>query len=457
MTTITLPNNWSVREYQQPAWDARMRGINRFCLVWHRRGGKDSFGLNLAAVESQKRVGLYWHMLPTQVQARKVVWNGIDRMGRRMIDQAFPHEMRANTNKSEMLIELKNGSMWQCVGADNYDALIGSNPIGTIYSEYSVADPMAWNYLRPILAENEGWAAFIFTARQRNHGYKMAQMARKNPNWFFSCMTVDDTRRPDGSPVITPAMIQEERGSGMSEGMVQQEYYCDFDAMNDGALFGDELTLMKKESRVGHFPPDPALEVHTFWDLGVSDRNSIVMVQATEGKVRCVGHYCNRNKGMPFYFKVLKDWAKVFSVSFGQHFGPHDIEQRVYTDHRVRTRREIALQDHQWRFEVTPNTLLPDQMEAARSVFPKVFINETEYEYDEPSLNGLLDALESSTRQYDEKLQTFKDRPLHDWSSHSVSAYLNMSVNMRGWMFEDVKVKPFTAPVEMKQDWSPLD
>lgn len=432
-----------------------MQGIDRHCLVWHRRAGKDSFGLNIAAVESQRRVGLYWHMLPQQTHARKVIWNGIDREQRRMIDQAFPPPMRAATNKSEMLIEFKNGSMWQCVGSDNYDALIGSNPVGIVFSEYSVADPLAWNYLRPILAENGGWAIFIFTARQRNHGYRLAQMAKRNPKWFYSTLTVDDTKRPDGRPVISAEVIQEERDSGMSEDMVSQEYYCDFDAMNDGALFGNEMVKLKKESRIGHHPPDPSLPVHTFWDIGVNDRNSIVMVQAAQNRITCVGHYSNRGKGMPFYFKVLRDWARVFEVSFGQHFGPHDIEQRVYSDPRARTRREIALQDHQWRFEVTPAMPLGDQMEAARAVFPKVYINETEYEYEEPSLNGLMDALESATREYDEKLQNFKDRPTHDWTSHTVSAFLNMGVNMRSWMFEDSAMPRLTKPVVAKQKWSP--
>jgi len=443
MPEIILPNGWSTREYQAPAWEARVvNGVLRLCLVWHRRAGKDSFGLNVTAVETQKRVGLYWHMLPSQVQARKVIWNGIDKNGRRMIDQAFPQEMRANTQKHEMLIEYKNGSMWQCVGSDNYDALMGGNPVGVVFSEYSVADPMAWNFIRPILAENGGWAIFIFTARQRNHGYKLAMMAKNNPKWFYSLQTVKDTKRPDGTPVITQQAVQDEIDDGMSENMADQEFNCNFDAMNDGALFGDELVKLKKEKRIGHYPVDPAIPVHTFWDLGVNDRNSIIMVQATQNKITLVGHYCNRNKGMPYYFKVLKDWAKDNNASFGRHFGPHDIDKRVYSDPRARTRLQIAFEDHGWAFEKTANMLLADQMEAARSVFPKVFISETEYEYEDASLNELLDALESATREYDERYQTFKDRPLHDWTSHTVSAFLNMGVNMREWMFDDAP-KPF--------------
>ena len=76
-------------------------------------------------------------MLPTVVQGRKVVWNGIDYYGRRIIDQVFPEQIRKRTNNNEMLIETVNGSMWQVTGSDNYNSLVGSNPVGVVFSEWS--------------------------------------------------------------------------------------------------------------------------------------------------------------------------------------------------------------------------------------------------------------------------------------------------------------------------------
>ena len=57
----------------------------------------------------------------------------------------------APTREQEMLIEFKSGSVWQLVGSDNYNSLMGSPPRGIVYSEYSIANPMAWAYLMPIL------------------------------------------------------------------------------------------------------------------------------------------------------------------------------------------------------------------------------------------------------------------------------------------------------------------
>src|SRR4051812_43440467 len=126
---IELPNGWRPRSYQRPMWDYLEKGGRNAVGVWHRRSGKDSLMLNYTAVAAHQRKGVYWHMLPEAEQARKAVWNGIDREGRRIIDQAFPPEIRKAYDKQTMTIELKCGSMWQLVGSDNYNSLVGSNPV----------------------------------------------------------------------------------------------------------------------------------------------------------------------------------------------------------------------------------------------------------------------------------------------------------------------------------------
>ena len=134
-------------------------------------------------------------MLPTQRQAKKVIWNGLDGEGRRIVDQAFPKELRTRSDATEMLIELKNGSIWQLCGSDNYDSLVGANPVGVVFSEWSLCNPKAWDYIRPILAENGGWALFIYTPRGTNHGKALYSMAIDNDAWMASLLTVEDTTR----------------------------------------------------------------------------------------------------------------------------------------------------------------------------------------------------------------------------------------------------------------------
>ena len=213
------------RPYQLPLKDYFYGGGKRAVAVWHRRAGKDTTALDLTKILAVQRVGLYWHMLPTLAQARKVIWDGIGKDGQRVMQTWRANDgLVTNENKADMKLDLVNGSIWQLVGSDNYDSLIGSNPLGVVFSEWSVADPRAWEFIRPILAENGGWALFIYTPRGRNHGYRTYQMAKQNPNWFCELLTVDDTS------AIPAEAIQDDRDAGMPPEVVEQEYWCSFDA-----------------------------------------------------------------------------------------------------------------------------------------------------------------------------------------------------------------------------------
>jgi phage terminase large subunit len=163
-TQISLPYLFTPREYQVPFLNAWDNGCKRLILVGHRRMGKDKMIFAQMAKKMQERVGTYFYFLPTYTQAKKVIWTGADREGFRFLDH-FPPQLVRNKNEQEMRIEMKNGSILQLVGADNIDRIVGTNPIGVVFSEYALMKPQVWNMLSPILAENGGWAVFIFTPR----------------------------------------------------------------------------------------------------------------------------------------------------------------------------------------------------------------------------------------------------------------------------------------------------
>jgi hypothetical protein len=234
--------------HQQRVRDARDRGVDRFFLPWHRRGGKDTFALDFAREEMLKRPGSYWHLFPFHVQAKRAIWKGIDaRGGVRFIDRAFPKHMRSGENDTEMSLSIKGPkgeASWQMLGSDNYDRMVGSNPIGIIFSEWALCDPAAWDYIRPILIENGGWALFITTFRGRNHAWRMYQTVKELENWYTELLTIDDTYRLDGSPIVSKADVQKEIAAGMKPALVQQEFYCDPDAATDGAIFSRQHTRL---------------------------------------------------------------------------------------------------------------------------------------------------------------------------------------------------------------------
>ena len=123
-----------------------------------------------------------------------------------------------------MKIKTVNGSYYQIVGVDkSLDWLRGTNPVGVILSEYSVMTPLAWDVIRPILKENGGWALFNYTPMGENHGFDLYQMAKNNPDWFCSLLTVNDTKRDDGSPLVSEKDIEEERNECYVETVKEAE------------------------------------------------------------------------------------------------------------------------------------------------------------------------------------------------------------------------------------------
>lgn len=407
---IRLPYEWTPRQYQLPLWRSLQSGCKRAVAVWHRRSGKDAVALNWTAVASTQRVGTYWHMLPEKEQARKAVWNGLDKKGRRIIDYCFPEQIRKNTLNNEMLIELRSGSFWQLCGSDHYDSLVGSNPVGVVFSEYSVGNPAAWDYIRPILLENGGWAIFLYTPRGRNHGHKLFQMAKGNPDWFAEMLTVNETL------CISPEEIESERNSGMDDDMVQQEYFCSWEGVRQGSIFGEQLSKARAEGRIGDIPYDRHLAVNTFWDLGHSDATSIIAHQGDGIRDRFLKSYENVGQDIPHYVGILKDWGYLY----GNHYLPHDAKNVTVASKSNPLGKNVweqliglGLRD----LKLVPRT--PDKWTAINATRMKF---STAY-FDAKGCEGLIDALASYHKKWDEARQCFSNDPYHDWSSNYCDAF----------------------------------
>lgn len=218
---INLPYKYTPRDYQLNLLGALDGGKNRALIVWNRRSGKDKTCFNFMIKKAFEKVGTYFYFLPTYSQAKKVIWDNIDNEGFRMLDH-IPKDLIKSTNATELKIELKNGSVIQLIAADEFKKSgVGTNPVGVVFSEYSITDPEAWRFVSPILAVNGGWAIFNFTPRGMNHAWTLLQQVKDNPKWFVEILTVDDTK------VLQGEALEEEKQNNPQD-LFEQEYYCKF-------------------------------------------------------------------------------------------------------------------------------------------------------------------------------------------------------------------------------------
>jgi len=435
---IVLPNNWRPRPYQRPLWDYLENGGKRAIGIWHRRAGKDDVLLHRTAVAAFERVGSYWHCLPEYAQARKAIWAAVNpHTGKRRIDEAFPHELRESTNEQEMFIRFINGSTWQAIGSDRYNSLVGAGVAGFVGSEWALANPSAWAYIRPMLEENDGWAAFITTPRGRNHAKSMVDMAEGNPRWFSQVLSIYDTKalseeQLDESLKEYIALYGEDIGRAQFE----QEYECSFNAAILGAFYAREMVAVRKEGRIDEeLEAIPGKPVHRAWDIGVKDDTSIWWFQVVGGQVFILDCYSQSGVGVDHYADIVHKRNEEYGWRSGIDFVPHDAKIKEWGSGRTRveTMKMLGLNP-----QLCVNATKMDGINAARQTLARcVFHPRTEAQG--------LSALEQYRREWDDDKKTFKASEVHDWSSHLADAFRYLALSWRT-VPEPVEVKDEAPP-----------
>lgn len=307
-----------------------------------------------------------------------------------------------------MKINFINGSVLQLVGSDNIDSIVGTNPKIIVFSEYAIQTPQAWDYLRPILKVNKGYAIFVSTPRGKNHFYDLVNMAKNDPNWFCEILTIDDTK------VLTQSDLDEERAQGMSDEMIQQEYMCSFSRGVDGTYYGRLIEKAYQDKRICNVSYEPRSTVNTAWDLGFGDATSIIFWQDIGGECRIIDFFESQGEGIASYVKVLQSKPYVY----GTHYLPHDggsgslqtgqTMQGVLQDLGIRTtilerEKDISI-----------------GIEAVRSLLSICFI-------DDKKCKHLIKCLENYHKRFLERQNTYSDTPEHDWTSHAADAVRYMA------------------------------
>ena len=411
--TIQFPHKYIPRLYQFPLWDSfykgRMQlgvdddkdpGFRRmFYLLWHRRAGKDRTCLNILAREMARKVGTYYYLFPEFAQGKRAVWEGIGKDGFRYIDHFPENYLDGKPNETELKIRFKNGSVFQIIGVSEIDRVMGTNPLGCVFSEYSLQNPKGWEFISPILLENKGWAIFNCLPRGKNHGYKLWNIAQLHPEfWFSQKLTIEDTE------VLTKADMEMERAMGRSEEFIRQEFYCDFTAALEGAYYNDVYAQAEKEGRFCDVPYNPRFPVHTVWDLGTGDTMAIGFFQCAGEYFHLIDYVEGGGKGFPYFSKVLKDKPYIY----GKHFAPHDIKHtEIGTGKtRIEMAREVGI-----IFEEVPNIGVQNGIDFARIFFHKLKVDKTKCAW-------WLELIPQYTKEYDDLNKVFSDRPLHNFASH---------------------------------------
>ncbi len=448
---MQIPHRYTPRIYQAPFYNSLADGFLRSVAVWHRRCGKDFTAFNMTIKESLKRIGTYFYFFPTYAQGRKTIWEGFDYSGQPFLSCLPPGTHR---NETEMKATLPWGSVIRIIGTDKFDSIVGPNPVGCVFSEFALQDPRAHDLVRPILAENKGWAAYVYTPRGKNHGHDVMERAKndKTGRWFYSFLTVKDTIRDDGTPVVSEADIDAERQDGMPEDLIQQEFYCSFDLGIEGSYYAKQMALLERQGRVLPHLFDAEYPVFTAWDLGVGDSCAIWFFQLVGNEIRWIDYYEHAGEGMDYYFHILENLRQEMGYRYHAHYAPHDVTYREKF-----SGRSIMDQAADGGFDFIE---VPRDYNVNSGIMTVRALLQRSY-FDEHRTADGRKALINYRKEFNAKLKVYSDKPLHNWASHGADAFRCGSSAIRGGVRSEKRmtaeeVRQLEAKHGFNRIWSPL-
>ena len=364
----------------------------------HRRAGKTVACVNELlgrALYTEKVTPKYAYLGPFRGQVKQVAWQYLKDYGERYI---------AKVNETELCVELLNGARIFLAGADNPDSLRGLFLDGVILDEYADMKPTIWGaVLRPMLADREGWAVFIGTPKGHNGFYDIAQLAQKEPDWFFM------TLRASESGLLKAKELESAKRS-MTPDQYEQEFECSFEAAITGGVYSKWMAQAEADGRIGKVPVLPGVPVCTAWDLGFDDATAIWWFQVLRGEIRVIDYYENNGEAIPHYCEVIHSRG----YEYGKHYVPHDAANELL----AAGGRSIVQQAHGLgvKMYVVPATSQQNGIEATRMTLGSCW-------FDRDKCGPGIEALKLYEFQWDEERKIFREKPKHNWASHGADAF----------------------------------
>ena len=383
-------------------------------IVAHRRCGKTVACINdliVKALLENKKHAQYAYIAPFYSQAKSVAWRYLER---------FSEPVMVKANQSELWVELINGARIRLFGADNPDALRGNFLDGVVLDEMADMKPNLWGeIIRPLLADRLGWATFIGTPKGHNAFYDIFNEATKKPNWYTKVLRADQTN-------LLPQSELDDAKASMSDNQYEQEFLCSFEAAILGAYYGQEMRRITDMERITSVDYDPMFPCHTAWDLGYNDSTSIIWFQVVYGEIRVLDHHMSNGQSIPFYTGLLQQKEDEYGYKYGYHYLPHDARAKTLASGGKSIIEQISAKIDIKHLKIVPNLSLQDGIQATRLALTRCWFDN--------KCEELIECLRQYQREWDDDKKVFRDRPKHDWTSHSADAMRYLSIV---WKDED--------------------
>jgi phage terminase large subunit len=205
----------------------------------------------------------------------------------------------------------------------------------------------------------------------------------------------------------------------MLEEEYEQEMECSFEASARGAFYSKEMSQAEREHRVRPLEANRDMPLHFIFDLGFRDDTATICWQDALDGYPIIHAEADNLRPIRHYIKRIEEICAQYDVKRGDVWLPHDAKAKTLQTGRSIVEQFLAAGI---RPRLVPMLDVLDGIAAARMLFPEVWFNAEEEAVSGPCAE-LVEALKTYRREWDEDTKSFKNQPIHDWSSHYADSF----------------------------------
>lgn len=397
-----------------------IEGIRNVFIMWTRRAGKEVISFvceQSAAIESGILCGMIY---PTTTIGKTIIWEGgiyLNKKLKLFLDIIPKRLLRKLPNNKDLKINYLNSSVFSLYGT-NHDPnkVRGTNERFIVWAEAAFQDPRVKDIISPILTENEGVLIVQSTYDGANHFYRLGENIKDNSDWFYSHYTALTLKDENGDRYVSDEMIQKDRDAGMPEFMIQQEYYGVVQNNEESNYYAEAMTYIANNQRIVPGLLLRSEPVYAGYDLGKNDSGvcTLFQINPMNNELVILWSYASTGKNFDHYLKRSREFCTQHGLYLHTTFVPHDGKKTsYYSDENAVT---VGQQLGELVIIVERPQSKIGAIKTCRGMLKQTLFNKEHTGY-------LIECLSNYKKEFDKRLNEYKDYPMHNWASHGADSY----------------------------------
>lgn len=479
---LTFPVHYRPRPYQAEVH--RLFRRKRFgVVVLSRQAGKDmamSMHMCQRRLEKPKTTGTYISLDNPMI--RDILWD------KTYVDPEtgeYFHALRDNI-PSELVAwkntlmegRFTNGSRLKLQGY--FQNGRDKNGVGTSFQDYAFTELALFTRedpiprLMPILTSTPDKKLMVASTprgKRQNPLWQLMESLRGNPEYGEIIWGIDDINSMMRAAGLPPVRSEEQllidqdayRRRFGNDRMFNQEYHVDFGEMDAAAVYGEAYLDMLRGGRITEFQLHPGHPVYVAFDIGSSgmhsDATSWIAFQWYNNQLMIFDCGEGHGKALPEYVDVLREkpWfgrlERIILPWDGEHHEkainatPADMMRLKFPNVSVLKKSStvwrIPNARSKWGDEIT-------DIQATRLALYNTIVHRTNCDW-------MLECFENFKYEFNNKLQEWTEKPLHDKYSHMMDAlrYVVQATRELDFFGGQLEVVGGTAVAgDYVEDWS---